>query len=32
MSDLFKKMEIVFNKFIDLLVSDVFLKYGISKE
>ncbi|MDC7724424.1 spore coat protein (plasmid) [Priestia aryabhattai] len=32
MSDSFKKTEIVPNKLIDLLVSDVFSKHGISKE
>ncbi|MFE3982816.1 MULTISPECIES: spore coat protein [unclassified Priestia] len=32
MSDSFKKTEIVPNKLIDLLVSDVFSKHGINKE
>ncbi|MFE0565571.1 spore coat protein [Priestia megaterium] len=32
MSDLLKKTEIVPNKLIDLLVSDIFSKHGVDKE
>ncbi|USL45774.1 spore coat protein [Priestia megaterium] len=32
MSDSLKKTEIVPNKLIDLLVSDIFSKYGVDKE